>query len=96
MSENRHHLEVNLTRWQRMTAWPIIAISFAYISVYVLPIYCYPLSSNLAAACHVTEYSIWSLFIIDYVAQLLLARDKKNFLKHEWLFVESSSSVRQV
>ena len=68
-----------------MTAWPIIAISFAYISVYVLPIYCYPLSSNLAAACHVTEYSIWSLFIIDYVAQLLLARDKKNFLKHEWL-----------
>ena len=73
-----------LSNWQQLSAWPVIVLSFAYILVYVAPIYWYPLPSALATTCHVAEYVIWAAFIADYAIQLSLASDKQDFLRHEW------------
>ncbi len=73
-----------LSSWQQVSAWPVIVLSFAYILVYVAPIYWYPLQSGLAATCRVAEYAIWAAFIVDYAIQLSLATNKRDFLRHEW------------
>lgn len=77
--------ETRLSRWQQDSAWPVIVLSFAYIAVYVAPIYWYPLSSGLTTVCHISEYSIWAVFVIDYVVQFSLADDRRRFLRKEWL-----------
>jgi voltage-gated potassium channel len=77
--------ETRLSRWQQVSAWPIIVLSFAYIAAYVGPIYFYPLGRGLADAFHIAEYVIWAAFIVDYLVQFQLASDKKYFFKHEWL-----------
>ncbi len=83
--QKRTDVEDSLSRWQQVTAWPVIALSFAYIAVYVAPIYWYPLNHGLSVTCRVAEYAIWAVFIIDYVVQLSLAPDRRYFLRHEWL-----------
>jgi voltage-gated potassium channel len=83
--QDRSLAEARLSRWQQVSAWPVIVLSFAYIAVYVAPIYWYPLNHGLSVACHVAEYAIWAVFIIDYVVQLSLASDRRHFLRHEWL-----------
>ena len=77
--------ETRLSRWQQVSAWPVIVLSFAYIGVYVGPIYWYPLHPGLVTGFNIAEYSIWAVFIIDYVVQLSLATDKRQFLRREWL-----------
>ena len=67
--------ETRLSRWQQVSAWPVIALSFAYIGVYIGPIYWYPLHPGLVSGCNIAEYSIWAVFIIDYVVQFSLATD---------------------
>ena len=74
-----------LLRWQELSAWPVIFLSFAYIGVYVGPIYWYPLHPGLVTMLHVAEYVIWAVFIVDYGVQLFLAADKRQFLRKEWL-----------
>jgi hypothetical protein len=44
--------ERRLSTWQQVSAWPVIVLSFAYIAVYVTPIYWYPLSPELVTTCH--------------------------------------------
>ena len=68
-----------LNRWQQQTAWPVIGLSVAYIAVYVVPIFWYPLRPGLATAFHVAEYTIWGLFVMDYAVQFALAADRRYF-----------------
>jgi voltage-gated potassium channel len=74
-----------LLRWQQVAAWPVIILSFAYIGVYIAPIYWYPLGPGLVTTFSVAEYVIWAVFIVDYAVQLSLASNKRQFLRKEWL-----------
>jgi voltage-gated potassium channel len=77
--------ESRLKKWQEVSAWPIIVLSFGFIAVYVIPIYWYPLHPGLSTAFHVAEYVIWAVFIFGYAVQFQLAANKKLFFRHEWL-----------
>ncbi len=79
------NIDKRLRRWQSVTAWPIILLSFIYIAVYVIPIYFYPLSSGFVTLCHVLEYSIWAVFVLDYSIQIVLAPNRSEFFRREWL-----------
>ena len=68
-----------------MSAWPLAALAMAYVLVYVFPIFAYPVTPRLATGCHAIEYLIWGVFVVDYVFQLMLAGNKKEFLRKEWL-----------
>jgi voltage-gated potassium channel len=85
MTEDHGLPEATLLRWQQASAWPIIVLSFAYIAVYVTPIYWYPISPWLETTCRIAEYAIWAFFIIDYAVQFSLASDRRYFFRHEWL-----------
>jgi len=79
------HLTSRLAQWQRKSAWPLVALSLVYTFVYVFPIFAYPLNAAAADTCHVLEYVIWAIFIVDYAIQFQLAASKKIFLRSEWL-----------
>ncbi|HEV3187549.1 MAG TPA: ion channel [Acidimicrobiales bacterium] len=76
--------EVRLSKWQELSAWPMILLSFTYVAVYVGPIYWYPLSNSMRLTFHVAEYAVWAIFIIDYLIQLQLSIGKRAFLRREW------------
>jgi voltage-gated potassium channel len=63
----------------------MILLSFAYVVVYVVPIYFYPLRHGVSATFRDAEYVIWAVFVLDYARQFQLAFDKRFFLRHEWL-----------
>jgi voltage-gated potassium channel len=79
MSERR------LKIWQAKSAIPIICLSFVYIVSYVVPIFFYPMRSSVTTALSVLEYTVWGVFLVDYLVQMQLADDKKYFFRHEWL-----------
>jgi voltage-gated potassium channel len=63
----------------------VIGLSVAYIAVYVVPIFWYPLKSGLATTFQVAEYTIWGLFVLDYAVQFTFSTNRRYFLRHEWL-----------
>jgi voltage-gated potassium channel len=77
--------EARLSRWQQLSAWPVIILSFAYIGVYVVPIFWYPLRPSLATLFRIAEYFIWAAFVLDYAIQFVLSSDRRTFIKREWL-----------
>lgn len=62
----------------------MVGLSLIYIAAYVVPIYLYPLSARWSRLLEVVALATWLIFIVDYVVQLSLARDKRHFLKKEW------------
>ena len=83
--ESVNSSEPRLEKWQAATAWPTIIASFLYIAAYVLPIYLYPVPHRDEITYNVIQYAMWSLFVIDFMVQIYLARDRKSYLKHEWI-----------
>ena len=71
--------------WQKKSALPLVVLSLLYTFVYVYPIFAYPVSTTTSGIFHITEYTIWTMFIIDYAVQLRLASSKKTFLRNEWI-----------
>ena len=74
-----------LDTWQRKSAWSLVGLSLVYTFVYVYPIFAYPAPGVVVRLCHVSEYAIWAIFVVDYAIQLHLAENRVRFLKKEWL-----------
>lgn len=60
-------------------------MSFIYIAVYVVPIFWYPLNRRVALTCTTLEYTVWCAFVADYAIQFFMARDRRHFVRREWL-----------
>ena len=72
---------MTLQEWQKKTALSTLILSLLYTVSFVYPIYWYPVPSGVKALCEVTNYVIWALFFIDYMIQLKLAPNKKNYVR---------------
>ena len=66
-----------LESWQKKLALPLVVLSLLYTFVYVYPIFAYPVSTTTSDIFQIAEYTIWTMFIIDYAVQLRLASRKK-------------------
>jgi voltage-gated potassium channel len=73
-----------LDTWQKKSAWPMVILSLLYTFVYVYPIFAYPVSTSTSNLFQIAEYTIWTMFIIDYSVQFKLAPYKKKFIRDEW------------
>jgi len=60
-------------------ASPTLILSLLYTVTYVVPIYFYPMSHSNVVAFRWSNYSIWALFLIDYLVQLYLATNRRKF-----------------
>lgn len=68
-------------RWEQVTAWPGIGASVVFLIVYSWTI----LQPGMPHAVYVVMISvlglIWVLFVIDYSVRLVLAEDKRRFVR---------------
>ncbi|RKN47671.1 potassium channel family protein [Micromonospora endolithica] len=69
------------TRWERLTALPLTFLSVMFLVVYAVPILRPDLPDSWRAACEATTVLIWLLFWVDFVTRLILAGERRRFLR---------------
>ena len=74
-------LLMTLTQWQKKTAIPSLLLSLLFTVSFVVPIYWYPVDSNLKSICTFINYVTWLIFALDYAYQIKLAPDNVKYLK---------------
>ncbi|MBW3094087.1 potassium channel family protein [Bifidobacterium sp. 64T4] len=69
---------MTLSKWQRITEWPMTALALVFLFAYSWEV----LARTHIALCENAINIIWVVFIIDYVASISLARNKKAWFKN--------------
>lgn len=70
-------------QWERMSEWPLIASSIAFLIAYAVPIIEPEISTELSRVCSGVVIGTWILFSADYVVRLSLAERRRDFVtKH--------------
>ena len=72
---------MTLIQWQKKTAVPSLVLSLLFTFAFIVPIYWYPVNSNIKFVCEILNYGTWALFALDYAYQIKLAPDNVKYLK---------------
>lgn len=73
-----------LERYELRTEWPLVAVALTFLAMYSIRVLVEP-SGAASAAVHSIVMGIYCVFILDYIARLLLAQPRgKWFLRHLW------------
>lgn len=89
MKTNEDHIQqsvVNEERWavlrqlEEFLETPMIVLGFVWLALLVLEF-----TGNLSPALQFIAGIIWAAFILDFALKLLLAPDKSDYLKSNWL-----------
>ena len=71
-------------RYERIAGPPLAALGVVFLGVYAWPI----LNPGLTAGWRTTvadvSVTIWILFVVDYLARLLLAANRKEYVRRNW------------
>jgi voltage-gated potassium channel len=81
LHSSRARLARRLRRWLEK---PMLVLSFAWVALVVVQM----VNPNLPYVSQLGDV-IWGIFIVDFGARLLIAPDKLNFLKGNWLIAVS-------
>ena len=68
-------------RWEQATAWPGIGASIVFLIAYSWTILQPRMSHAMYAALVSLLGLIWVLFVVDYAVRLILAEDKRRFVR---------------
>jgi len=60
-------------RFERRTEWPLAALALIFMVAYALPILRASLSSSWRHACTVTAYTVWVIFVVEFITRLVLS-----------------------
>jgi voltage-gated potassium channel len=70
-------------QWDRATDWPMMAAALAFLEAYAIPILRPDLSAGAQFACQSIVWATRALFVVDYVARLVLAEHRgRYFVRH--------------
>jgi voltage-gated potassium channel len=72
-------------RWELHTQRPLLALAVAFALAYAVPIVDSDASSTLTLTCTVVEWVVWGSFAADYLVRLVLARQRRDFVRTHWL-----------
>ncbi|GAA3991259.1 potassium channel family protein [Streptomyces plumbiresistens] len=72
-------------RWERRTQRPLLALAVLFAVAYAVPIVVSPASPSLTLACTAVEWAVWGAFAVDYLVRLVLAEDRRRFVRTHWL-----------
>jgi voltage-gated potassium channel len=78
------HAEERLRGWERLTAYPLTALSVLFIAVYAWPILDPGMHPFWRDACELGDIVIWALFCIEYLVRLFLSKRKSWFVRTHW------------
>jgi voltage-gated potassium channel len=74
--------ETNLQRWDRYAEWPLAVAAFVFLALFSVQVLGHP-QGREAFALWAIDWSIWGLFMLDYVVRLYLAPDRWHwFVRH--------------
>ena len=63
-----------------VTDKPMIVLSFVWLGLVILD-----LTHGLSRSLQLVSYAIWALFVLDFVIEITIAPDKKDYLRANWL-----------
>jgi voltage-gated potassium channel len=70
-----------LDRFERQTAWPMMALALAIIPLLVVPLLV-DLPSGVETTFYALDWFIWVAFVLEYGIRLYLAPNKRHFVSH--------------
>ena len=70
-----------LDRFERQTAWPMMALALAIIPLLVVPLLV-DLPSGAETTFFALDWLIWIAFVLEYGIRLYLAPNKRHFVSH--------------
>ncbi|MEP9380779.1 potassium channel family protein [Nocardioides sp. KR10-350] len=74
-----------MTRWQRLTEWPLTVAAVLFLAAYAWPILQPDLPDPWLGACTSVVWITWAAFALDFFVRLALAADRWRFLKRNLL-----------
>lgn len=70
-----------LEAFERKTAWPMLGVVVASLLLLLVPVFV-PLSPAWANVEAVAEWTLWLVFLTEYVTRWSIAEDRASFVKH--------------
>ncbi|MFJ9741277.1 potassium channel family protein [Streptomyces sp. NPDC101166] len=77
--------ETAQARWEERTQRPLLALAVVFAVAYALPIVATSAGASLTVVCAAVEWAVWAAFAADYAVRLVLARDRRQFVRTRWL-----------
>ncbi|CAM5396608.1 potassium channel family protein [Streptomyces aurantiogriseus] len=71
--------------WEERTQRPLLALAVVFAVAYAVPIVATSAGRSLTRACVAVEWAVWAAFAADYVVRLVLAEDRRTFVRTHWL-----------
>jgi voltage-gated potassium channel len=68
-------------RWEDGADWPLTITALVFLAAYATPILRPDLASPWPKICQLVTWAAWALFVVDYVARLVLSRDRAGFVR---------------
>jgi voltage-gated potassium channel len=76
--------QTKLQRWERHSEWPLAAAALVFLGVFTVEVLDRP-QGREAHVLWLVSWMTWGLFIVDYVARLWLAADRRRWFFHHLL-----------
>lgn len=70
-----------LDRWKQATSTPLLVLAFAFLVIFLLPLYQPDLPDQARQALLAANVTIWLAFAVDYVVRLYLSADRPAFVR---------------
>ncbi|MFB6439634.1 potassium channel family protein [Streptomyces sp. NPDC056411] len=77
--------QARLQRWERDRDPYLFAASLLFLTSYAVRVLDTGLSPGWWLFWTIVTYLTWSLFVLDYLARLLLSDDRRHFIRTRWL-----------
>lgn len=77
--------EQRVKQWESRTEWPLAAAALAFLGAYAWPILDQTLSAAFRHLCTTVVTVAWVVFLVDYVARVILARRRGRFVMRHLL-----------
>lgn len=68
-------------RWEDGADWPLTITAVLFLIAYAAPILNPDLINPLPVLCRMVTWAAWALFVVDYVARLVLSRERPTFVR---------------
>jgi voltage-gated potassium channel len=72
--------EDRVGRWEGRTEWPLAGLAVVFLAAYAWPILDDGLSGPARVLCRSVDYTVWVVFIGDYLVRLMLAQRRLRYM----------------
>lgn len=79
------YMTERLRRWRSMTDWPLMAIAIGSLPFLLLETRQSLLNDSDQRLIALVNIAVLIVFAVDYVIELLLARQRRHFVRSEWM-----------